>query len=401
VIRGGCGGGALSAAARGPRPAGAIAVGISVAAALLASPPARPAAAPALQRVEASAPHMGTLVRVVLYAESRPDGEAAAAAALARIAALDARLSDYREDSEVASLSRARPGVPVPLSDDLFAILDASEALARRSGGAFDVTAGRLTHLWRRARRLNAWPDAARVAKARAAGGAAKVRLDRSRRTATLAEAGIEFDAGGIAKGYAADEALRVLRARGYGAALVAIAGDIVAGDPPPGQAAWTIAIPRLAGPPAGAPPTEASRPEAAGSPGSAPGGPYAIALVRAAVSTSGDAEQWMTADGVRRSHVIDLRTGWPVSGRSSTSVVAARGIDADAVSTVLGVLEPDAGARLLQTLRGPGAAGRQGSTAQALWQRLDAAGVAVSHQSSHWPAIVRPISAITLRGTP
>ena len=114
---------------------------------------------------------MGTLVRIVLYADSRPAGEAAAAAAFARIAALDARLSDYRDDSEVAALSRAAAGVPVPLSDDLFAILEASEALARRTGGAFDVTAGRLTHLWRRARRLNAWPDAARVAAARAAGG--------------------------------------------------------------------------------------------------------------------------------------------------------------------------------------------------------------------------------------
>ena len=81
---------------------------------------------------------------------------------------------------------------------------------------------------------------------------------------------------------------------------------------------------------------------------------PFHIALVRAAVSTSGDAEQWMTVDGVRRSHVIDLRTGWPVTGRSATSVVAAHGIDADAVSTALGVLDADAGARLLQTVRGP-----------------------------------------------
>jgi thiamine biosynthesis lipoprotein len=339
---------------------------------------------------------MGTLVRIVLYAPSTSAGEAAAAAALARIAALDARLSDYRDDSEVAALSRAPVGVAVPLSDDLFAILDASETLSRRSGGAFDVTAGRLTHLWRRARRLNAWPDAGRVADARAAGGAAKVQLDRRRRTATLTEAGIELDAGGIAKGYAADQALRVLRDRGHGAALVAIAGDIVAGDPPPGQAAWTVAIPRLSASAPVIPPADAVASDAG-----TPDGPHRIPLVRAAVSTSGDAEQWMTVDGVRHSHVIDLRTGWPVSGRSTSSVVAARGIDADAVSTALGIMDAEAGARLLQTVRGPGADRRQGSTAQALWQRLDAAGVPVSHHSSHWPAIVRPISAITLRGTP
>ena len=173
-------------------------------------------AAPALApiRIETSAPHMGTLVRIVLYADTPAAGEAAAQAAFARIAAIEARLSDYRDDSEVAALSRASAGVPVPVSEDLFAVLAASDALARRTGGAFDITAGRLTHLWRRARRLNAWPEADRVAAARAAGGFAKVRLDPRRRTVTLAEAGIEIDAGGIAKGYAAEEALRVLRAK-------------------------------------------------------------------------------------------------------------------------------------------------------------------------------------------
>jgi FAD:protein FMN transferase len=338
-----------------------------------------------LVRVETSAPHMGTLVRIVLYAPSTASGEAAAQAAFARIAEIEARLSDYRDDSEVAALSRAAANVAVPVSDDLFAILAASDALARRTDGAFDVTAGRLTHLWRRARRLNAWPDAERVAAARAAGGYAKVRLDSRRRTVTLVEAGIEIDAGGIAKGYAAEEAVDVLRARGCGAALVAIGGDVAAGDPPPGQAAWTVAIPAIA-----------ASAEASAAKGEAP---HWIALVRAAVSTSGDAEQWMTVDGVRRSHVIDLRTGWPVTGRRATSVVAAHGIDADAVDTAINILDEDAGARLLRTVTGPDGAGRSG--AQALWQRIDAAGPAVSHHSRHWPAIARPISAIAVRGTP
>ena len=108
-----------------------------------------------------------------------------------------------------------------------------------------------------------------------------------------------------------------------------------------------------------------------------------------------------MTVDGVRRSHVIDLRTGWPVTGRSATSVVAAHGIDADALSTALDVLDDEAGARLLPTVRGPGGARPRGIGAQALWQRVDGAGRVATHHSLHWPAIDRPASAITLRGTP
>jgi thiamine biosynthesis lipoprotein len=357
------GGGAFGAAA--------LALLLAVAATGLGAAP--PAAAAAV-RVETSAPHMGTLVRIVLYADTRAHGDAAAVAAFARIAEIDARLSDYRDDSEVAALARATPGVAVPLSDDLFTILARSEAIARRTGGAFDVTAGRLTHLWRRARRLSAWPEAARVAEARDAGGYAKVRLDAPRRAATLAGADLEFDAGGIAKGYAADEALRVLHARGIGAALVGLGGDLAAGDPPPGRTGWTVAIPRLAAPGATAE-------------------PFWIELAHAAVSTSGDAEQWMTVDGVRRSHVVDLRTGWPVTGRSASSVVARHGIDADALSTALGILDREAGAALLRDHAPAG-------PAHALWQQLRADGTADVHVTAQWPAMPRPV-AITARGTP
>jgi hypothetical protein len=148
------------------------------------------------------------------------------------------------------------------------------------------------------------------------------------------------------------------------------------------------VAIPVLAAPAASAAPASPASPAA-----KQPDASHWIALVRAAVSTSGDAEQWMTVDGVRRSHVIDLRTGWPVTGRRATSVVAGHGIDADALSTAIGVLDDEAGDRLLRTVPGPGLAGPEtkhgaGGGAQALWQRVDASGVAVSHHSLHWPAL-------------
>jgi thiamine biosynthesis lipoprotein len=380
-VRGGWFGGGVAAVA--------VVSALSVLGAVVSAtaPAGAPAAAPAAAsvRVEASAPHMGTLARVVVYAPTQAGGEAAAAAAFARIAEIDARLSDYRDDSEVAALSRAAVGVPRPISPDLFAVLAASQALAARTDGAFDITAGRLTHLWRRARRLNAWPDAATVDAARAVGGFRHVRLDAEHRTVTLDAAGLEIDAGGIGKGYAAEEGLRVLRDRGLPAALVALAGDIAAGDPPPGQPGWTVAIPRLGG-----------------------GEPFGIRLAHAAVSTSGDAEQWMTVDGVRRSHVIDPRTGWPTTGRSSTSVVAARGIDADPLSTTLGIVERTAGEALLRDVQagpvrsGPVQSGPvQAGAGEALWQRLRDDGTLELHQTSRWPATPLPAAVTMTRGIP
>ncbi len=309
-----------------------------------------------LQRFESSEPHMGTLVRITVYASSREEAEAASRVGFDRIAALDRTLSDYRADSELSKLA-ARAGTgPVQVSDDLFTVLAASERLAQRTDGAFDMTAGALTHLWRRARRLSELPAAERVEEARARSGHRWLSLDAAARTATLAKAGMELDAGGLAKGYAADEARAAIGRRGVTRALVAIGGDISAGDPPPGRTGWDVAFETL----------------------SVPGAPRipALSLHHAAVSTSGDSEQWMNAGGVRYSHILDLRTGWPMTGRSATSVVAPRGLDADALDTAAAILGPDAGGRLIENE--PGAA--------AFWIFADEHGSVTVRRSSRWP---------------
>ena len=185
---------------------------------------------------------MGTHVRIVLYAPDVRVADAAAAAAFARVGALDQALSDYRDSSELMQLSR-RSGGALEVSDDLFRVLRASQQIARDSGGAFDVTAGPLSLLWRQARRQNALPDADRIAAARALVGHAKLELDEARRTIRLRQPGMLLDLGGIAKGFAADEAVALLAKSGVRRALVAAGGDIVAGEPPPGADGWRIGI--------------------------------------------------------------------------------------------------------------------------------------------------------------
>jgi FAD:protein FMN transferase len=271
------------------------------------------AAAGEAQPLEGVEPHMGTLVRIQLYAEGNRDARAALTEAFARIGALDQALSDYKEDSELNRLCRATAGVPVAISADLLRVLTRAQRLARETDGAFDVTIGRLTRLWRRKQ----LPDAAALA----ATGYQKLALDAEHRTAILAVDGMQLDLGAIAKGYAADEALLVLRQAGFPSALVVLSGDIAAGEPPPGKPAWRVAIPMA---------------------------PRFVTLRHQAVSTSGDAVQYFNDGAKRYSHIINPRTGLGLTGRISVSVVARDGITADSLATALTLVGPERAPGLL-----------------------------------------------------
>ena len=138
--------------------------------------------------------------------------------------------------------------------------------------------------------------------------------------TVLLKLPGMQLDLGGIAKGYAADEALATLRARGIKSALVAVGGDIAIGDAPPGQQGWRIGLEPVGG---------------------------ELLLHNAAVSTSGDTEQFREIGGVRYSHIIDPKTGRGITSRIAVTVVARRGLEADPIATAISVLGEERGRAL------------------------------------------------------
>jgi FAD:protein FMN transferase len=307
-----------------------------------------------LQRFEFHEPHMGTDTRVVLYASDEHAAGVAARAAFDRIEALNGVLSDYQPTSELMLLSARAGSGAVAVSNDLFRVLAAAQDIALRSNGAFDVTCGPLTRLWRRARHLSELPTDARLEEARALTGYRAMQLDPRARTATLAKPGMSLDVGGIAKGYAAEEALNVLTAHGIPRALVALGGDIAVGDPPPEREGWLVDVATIDG---------------AASPGP-------IALRNASISTAGDAEQWLTVDGVRYSHILDPRSGRPMTIRSSTTVIAPHGLDADGLDDAAALLGIDRGLALIGST--PGAA--------VFMTRIEADGRVISRISSGWP---------------
>lgn len=291
-----------------------------------------------LARFEFTQPQMGLPFRIVLYSPNQSAADAAASAAFSRISQLNDILSDYDTDSELSRLSRtAGESRAVSVSDDLWFALERSQAMAARTGGAFDPTVGPLVSLWRKARREKKLPRTDSLAEARDAVGWEKLRLDSKAHTATLLVPNMRLDLASVAKGYAVDEALKVLRAHGVTCALVAGAGDMAVSDPPPGRKGWRIEVAALDA--TNAPPSRF------------------VLLRRGALATSGDLFQHVEIDGVRYSHIVDPRTGLGLTDHSLVTVIAPDCATANSVATSASVLGPDAGLKLIEAT--PDAAGR------------------------------------------
>ena len=274
-------------------------------------------------RFEYEEPHMGTKFRIVLYAPDKAAADKAAKAGFARVASLNAIMSDYLPNSELMRLCQKfeeKAGEPVEVGDDLFFVLAKAQEVSKLSDGAFDVTVRPLVVLWRLARRTQRLPDAKELADAMKLVGYRKMLLDPRAKTVKLTVPGMQLDLGGIAKGYAADEVLKELAKYDVRIALCAAGGDIAMSGAPPGTDGWKIDIAPLPG-------SKEKR---------------AVRLKDAAISTSGDAEQFVVIDGVRYSHIVDPKTGLGLTGRRSATVIARRGIESDSTTKMASISSPE-----------------------------------------------------------
>jgi thiamine biosynthesis lipoprotein len=310
------------------------------------------AANPSLKRFDCALPRMGTIFRMTLYSEDSAQASKAAEAAFTRAEELEQIMSDYRADSELTRLSREGAKAPMPLSSDLYEVLEKSLWISGLSQGLFDVSVGPVVRLWREARQTGRLPDAAEIARAKALVDYRNIELDAAHHTAFLKRAGMMLDLGAIGKGYAADQMLAVLQAQGITHAMVVAGGEVVVGEPPPGASGWKVGL-EMANENAGSAPCSVLL--AAGS----------------AVSTSGDEHQFLEVNGHRYSHVINPATGWALEGRNSTTVIARDSTTADGLATAFSVMPMADGMRVAESLPG----------VSALW--VHQAGTGWKHEAS------------------
>lgn len=272
---------------------------------------------------------MGTTVEVTVYRSSTEAHSAAddLDAAFTVITGVDDRMSLYKAGSELVGLNAQAGSGSVNVSAPLFEILDASHFYANLSNGAFDATLQPLVALWgfydvREA----AVPSQSEIDTVLRVVGTDHMRLDNAAATVAL-DAGAAIDLGGIAKGYAIDLALEALSARGVTAALVNLGGNVGVIGSPPGDRPWVVGL---------------KHPRDEGLIGR-------LEFTTGAVSTSGDYDRYFEAEGVRYSHLLDPRTGWPVDALAALTVHAPTATAADALSTAAFVLGPEDGIALLE----------------------------------------------------
>jgi thiamine biosynthesis lipoprotein len=267
-----------------------------------------------------SEPHMGCLWTLTLPDLPPARAETAATAVFAEIARLNHIFSDYEPTSELNQLcQKSGQPAPVPVSPELFDILDRSRRMAALTGGLFDITLAPCIRLWRRSRRRGELPDSATLAAARARTGWQHLELDPAARTVRLSIPNMQLDLGGIAKGWTQDACLKLLRDRfQITPVLLDAAGEVAAGTPPAGREAWHVGLLSPDGNPS-----------------------VRIALKEANAATSGDHYQFVDIGGTRYSHIIDPRTGLGSTVSRQATLIAPTGSLADPLTKLLCLLDP------------------------------------------------------------
>jgi thiamine biosynthesis lipoprotein len=262
---------------------------------------------------------MGTVFTVAAYGSDERNLAQVVNEVFEEIDRLDAQMSNYRPESELSGINRNAARRPVLVEPRLFQLLQDSLRYSEETAGAFDVTVGPLMSAWGFFRGQGRVPTRAELAEVLKRVGYRHLKLDQAQRQIQFDAEGIGLDLGGMAKGYAVDQAVEILRANGVSSALVSSGtSTLYALGAPPGERGWKIAV---------RDPYEA---EKVGD---------VVYLKNYSLSVSGNYEKFFKLAGKTYCHIMDPRNGRPVKNMLSTVVLAPRATQSDALSTAFFVL--------------------------------------------------------------
>jgi FAD:protein FMN transferase len=281
---------------------------------------------------------MGTYVTVWFWTADQLGASKAAAEVFAEMHRLDMMMTTWKPDSEISRINTAAGDKPVRVGDETIAVIQRAVDVSKRSGGVFDITVGAFKGLWKfdedmdqdcqKGEQSCQLPDAKAVKERLKLVGWKDIVIDAKAKTVFLRRKGMSITLGGIAKGYAVDKCVAILRARGFTDFMVQAGGDMyVAGSK--GKDPWVVGIRDPRGP---------------------RDSMFALSPIREhSFSTSGDYERGFVKDGVRYHHILDPRDGQPARTTRSVTIRAKDAFTADAWSKVMFIYGWQAGLAIIK----------------------------------------------------
>ncbi|MSQ38412.1 MAG: FAD:protein FMN transferase [Chitinophagaceae bacterium] len=227
--------------------------------------------------------------------------------------------SNYDSSSEISKINASAGLLPYKISPAMLDLVQKSQDAYIQSKGAYDISIGPLSTLWRNARKAKLFPDASTVIATKKLVGLAQVKINKRLGTIFLPNAGMQLDFGGIAKGYIAGRIINYLKANGIQQALAEAGGDIVMSGAPLNSKGWIIGV--------NLPQTTDDLVN------------KKLQLSNCAAATSGDVYQYFEKEGVKYSHIINPLTGYGVTNLRNVTIIAKTGATADWLATACSIL--------------------------------------------------------------
>jgi len=274
---------------------------------------------------------MGTVVTQKIFGKRAFEAYNRVAVEIERLENL---MSFFKEDSDISRLNKMAGKGEVQLGAEVILVLSEAYKYSALSKGAYEITIGLLSDLWRSCGRLSKVPAASNIHELLRYVGYKGLEIDRKKNMAFLLSSRVAVDIGGIGKGFAADAAIEIYRKVGLESAFIDLGGNVKTLGRKPDGSEWVVGIQHPC----------------------APRGVLLGALLvsNQSVVTSGISERYFEVNGKRFHHLLDSRTGWPVDGDlESTSVICEESMKADALSTAAFVLGLDRAMELISGLAG------------------------------------------------
>ncbi|WP_289057653.1 FAD:protein FMN transferase [uncultured Flavobacterium sp.] len=274
---------------------------------------------------------MGNSFTITVVAHNEKTGNENISLAIEEIRRIEKLLTTYKEDSQTNLINENAGIRPVEVDLEVFNLIERSIGISKITQGAFDISYGSIDKsLWNFDRAMTKLPDVQTAKKMVHLIDYRKIILDRENTTVFLREKGMRIGFGGIGKGYAAEMAKQVLLKRGVQSGIINASGDLSAWGLQPDGRKWTIGV------------ADPDSPNAAFS--------Y-MEISDKAVATSGNYEKYITIDGKKYSHTIDPKTGLPIRGIKSVTIIASNAEFADAMATPIAVMGIRAGLFLIDQI--------------------------------------------------